>query len=197
MKHRTLLTLIVGSILVALLAACATAQPMATATPTEPPTATSTPEPTQTPMPTATNTLVPPTNTSVPPTNTPVPPTKTPNPPTATSVPPTATALPTPGPATTDFPTGVFVYGKDHTWEFRSDGTASWKTNRYSGEDTYKVTGNQIVITGDGCGDLEGLYTWDYDGTVLSFRVLRDPCADRRAEYGPHQVDKETVAAVC
>ena len=55
MKHKTLLTLIVCSILVALLAACTTPQPTATATPTEtvPPTATTTL------LPTATNTLVP------------------------------------------------------------------------------------------------------------------------------------------
>ena len=56
MKHKTLLTLIAGSVLVLVLAACATPQPTPTSTPI-PPTATALP--TQTPLPTATNTPVP------------------------------------------------------------------------------------------------------------------------------------------
>ena len=58
MKHKTLLTLIVGSVLVLVLASCSTPQPTPTST-AVPPTATGTPLPTQTPLPTATNTLVP------------------------------------------------------------------------------------------------------------------------------------------
>jgi hypothetical protein len=44
------------------------------------------------------------------------------------------------------------------------------------------VIGVQIVIKGDFCEDHEGRHTWAYDGTVLSFKVLRGLCADRRAE---------------
>ena len=38
------------------------------------------------------------------------------------------------------------------------------------------------MLKGGYCGDAEGHYTWAYDGTVLSFKVLKDSCADRRAE---------------
>ena len=144
MKHKTPLTLIVCSILVALLAACATSQPTATAVPT----------------------AMPVTRTTAP---------------TATSVPATATALPTPGAATADFPTGVFANGS-RSWEFRTDGTAFWSAPTVSDGGPYKVTGDQIVLKSGYCGDVEGLYTWAYDGTVLSFKVLRDRCFDRRAE---------------
>ena len=135
MRHKTPLTWIVCFTSVAVLSACASAQPTATALPTAP----------------------------------------------ATSVPPTATALPTPGPATTDFPTGVFVFGGSRRWELRADGTDLW-TGYASDEGTYTVIGDQIVFKGGWCGDDEGLYTWTYDGTVLQCKVLRDRCARRRAE---------------
>jgi hypothetical protein len=93
-------------------------------------------------------------------------------------MPVTRTAAPT---ATVDFPTGVFAYCS-RTWQFKTDGTGFWSGPTFSDEGTYRVTGDQVVLKGGFCGDAEGHYTWAYDGAVLSFKVLRDSCADQRAE---------------
>ena len=113
------------------------------------------------------------------PTSTPVPPTLT-----ATPIPATATPLPTPAPATTAFPTGTFVSG-DATWEFKTDGTNVWRSARFSELGNHTVTGNHFVLKMDfygNCGDDEAIYTWTYDGEVLSFKILRDACPSRN-EY--------------
>jgi hypothetical protein len=88
------------------------------------------------------------------------------------------------------FPTGTFTNRAGWTWEFKADGTQFFRsedqifgTQFSSG--TYTVTGNQVVFkesAGDaagGCGPAEGIYTWDYDGKTLSFKVLNDRCGGR------------------
>lgn len=87
MKHTRWLNQMIGlTLILVLLAACASPGPTATPVP-----------PTPTPIP-PTPTPVPPTPTPIPPTPTPVPPTPTPIPPTPTPLPPTPTPTPLPTP---------------------------------------------------------------------------------------------------
>lgn len=96
----------------------------------------------------------------------------------------TPTPLPTPGSATTVFPVGTFTMGI-WDWEFRADGTevASELGVGLREDGKYTVTGNQIVVQdtkGIYCGEPKGIYTWTFDGKVLTFKAIYDPCAERR-----------------
>jgi hypothetical protein len=70
------------------------------------------------------------------------------------------------------------------TWEFKVDGTYIMRITSYGDEGTYTVTGNQIALTeSDQCPEDEAIYTWIYDGDVLSFKILFDRCRNRTAYW--------------
>ncbi len=111
-------------------------------------------------------------------------PSPTPQPATDTPVP---TATDTPEPTSTPippFPTGVFkVVTKVHTDEidFLEDGTYRQKGGALTISGTYKVQGNQVVLTeiknSGACGDTPATYEWSFDGSVLTLKTLDNKCA--------------------
>ena len=81
-------------------------------------------------------------------------------------------------PTTVAFPTGTFING-DWSWEFKADGTFLTSGPIGSETGTYTVSGNQVIITCQCCGEVEGTYTWAFDDNALSFAVMDDTCANR------------------
>lgn len=84
-----------------------------------------------------------------------------------------------------DFQPGIYQNPEmSWTWDFRADGTyfaqGVFKTERGS----FTVTGDQIIMKGDSCGEITGTYTWTNDGQDLNFSVVEDECADRRIVLG-------------
>ena len=105
--------------------------------------------------------------------------------PTPTHLLPTQPPAPT---ATTALPFPISSFVKANiTWEFRADGTYSWKESLSETEasGTYTVTGNQIVIKDDyaPCKDVVATYAWAYDGQKLSLTLVDDACRDRRLTF--------------
>jgi hypothetical protein len=80
-----------------------------------------------------------------------------------------------------DFPPGIFQnLAMNWTLEFYADGTYYGIGVFVSERGAFTVTGDQITMQGDHCGEIKGTYTWTYDGEVLNFSVLDDECMDRR-----------------
>ena len=78
-----------------------------------------------------------------------------------------------------DFPTGSYTY-QDWSWELKADGSYVSRDRQGGGEKgIFTVTGNQISLKGDYCGDITGIYAWAYDGTALTFSAVDDKCTDR------------------
>lgn len=90
-------------------------------------------------------------------------------------------AKPTTTPAALgDFPIGNFSNSiVAWTWDFKADGSYSAGGPQVVEHGIFTVTGNQISLKGDYCGDAIGTYTWTYDGTALKFETIKDECADR------------------
>jgi hypothetical protein len=86
---------------------------------------------------------------------------------------------PSSSPTTASFPTGAFVNG-DWSWEFKADGTFVSSGQLGSESGTYSVNGDQVVITCQCCGNVEGTYTWFFDGAALKFTAIDDKCANRK-----------------
>jgi hypothetical protein len=86
---------------------------------------------------------------------------------------------PAPTPTTVSFPTGAFVNG-DWSWEFKADGSFVSGGPLGSESGTYSVSGDQVVITCQCCGDVEGTYTWSFDGMALKFTAIDDKCTNRK-----------------
>ena len=83
------------------------------------------------------------------------------------------------------FPVGIFTQG-GWTWEFKSGGSYTSKSNSVEENGIYTVIGNQIALHGDyaPCKNIIGMYTWTYDGNNLNFTTVKDNCADRRKVVG-------------
>lgn len=82
-------------------------------------------------------------------------------------------------PTTTPFPTGSFING-DWSWEFKADGSFVSSGPLGSESGTYSASADQVVITCQCCGDVEGTYTWAFDGMALKFTAMDDQCANRK-----------------
>ena len=98
-------------------------------------------------------------------------------------------SLPTPGIATSDFPTGVFLWqGEDplggHRVEYKTDGSYVYSGHGRGTTGKYTVTGDQIVFIDSYCGGKQGLYSWAFSGETLTFELLEDNCADRSGVLG-------------
>jgi hypothetical protein len=86
------------------------------------------------------------------------------------------------------FPIGTFaspVRG-GVTQEFSADGTYVVNFpghNPHTG--TYVVSGDEVVMTDDNeiCAGVPGKYQWAFDGRMLSFTAIDDPCATRRIDW--------------
>lgn len=84
-----------------------------------------------------------------------------------------------------DFQPGIYQ-NPATSWsqDFRADGTyfaqGVFKTER----GTFAVTGDQIFMQGDICGEVTGTYIWTYNGQDLNFSVVEDECTDRRVVLG-------------
>ncbi len=94
---------------------------------------------------------------------------------------------------TQKFPNGKFVSDKDPKvyWQFTPDGT--WDYHSPSGlplEGTYTISGstytetynNAMFSDSDNCNK-PATYTWSFDGSNLTFKVLSDQCAVRSEWY--------------
>ena len=86
---------------------------------------------------------------------------------------------PSSSPTPASFPTGAFVNG-DWSWEFKADGTFVSSGPPGSESGTYSASGDQVVITCQCCGDVEGTYTWAFDGMALKFAAIDDNCVNRK-----------------
>ncbi len=94
-----------------------------------------------------------------------------------------AAALPTMGAPVATFPTGTFRCtgaSRDWIWDLNADGTYLSRGTEAEEQGTYTVTGDEITIKGDYCGDVVGTYTWTSDGTLLRFAAPQDACSQRR-----------------
>lgn len=96
----------------------------------------------------------------------------------------TPTPLPTPGPAMIPFPVGTFVRdGEDplggHMVTYEADGSYLYQGHGSTAFGTYTVTGDQIVFKDNVCGGVLGVYTWSFDGTALTLKMLDDTCGPR------------------
>jgi hypothetical protein len=103
--------------------------------------------------------------------------------PTATQIPPTLT--PTANVEGT-FPIGKFKNDKlNQEQTFLADGrTSAFGDITPSGGPvvgTYTVTGDQVTMKDDYCGDVLGTYIWIYDGKALSFKTINDECSIRES----------------
>ena len=88
-------------------------------------------------------------------------------------------AKPTTTPAALgDFPVGNFT-NQGWGWEFKPDGSYTLQGQYANESGTLTVTGNQITIHGNACGDIIGTYNWTYDGMTLTFEGVNDECVDR------------------
>jgi hypothetical protein len=110
---------------------------------------------------------------------------------------PNPTAVPqltvTPTTASANFPTGKFVSDKNANvyWQFNPDGT--WDSHSSTGlplEGTYTISGstytetynNAMFTDSDNCNK-SATYTWSFDGSRLTFKVLSDRCEVRNEWY--------------
>ena len=84
----------------------------------------------------------------------------------------------TQAPATATFPTGMFTNG-GWTWEFKAGGSFISSGPPGSETGTYIVSGNQVVITCQCCGDIPGTYAWSYSSDALVFKAIEDKCSNR------------------
>ena len=83
---------------------------------------------------------------------------------------PSATPLP--------FPTGLFT-NTDWSWEFKSDGTFTSSGPQGSETGTYVASGDQVAITCQCCGNVQGTYKWAFSGGTLTFHAIEDQCFNR------------------
>lgn len=122
--------------------------------------------------------------------------------PATTPPPPTATPIPTlawTGPTVTPggpFPIGVYEAVRPldtNRLEFLADGTytANLAVVKFLARGTYVVDGNEIVLNEEQglCsgipGGYPGRYIWSYDGKLLVFTVVEDPCpVPRKYDFG-------------
>jgi hypothetical protein len=108
------------------------------------------------------------------PTNTPLPPTLAP---TDTPAPPTP--KPT-SPFLGNFPIGSYSNRTvfNCSWRFNANGTYNLDYGFFNDYDlgAFTVSGDQISIKDSSDCDIEGTYTWSYDGNALTFKSLGDPC---------------------
>ena len=98
----------------------------------------------------------------------------------------TRPAIPTPIPTRqvdTLFPGGFFTNG-DWSLDFKADGTYRAAGPPGSETGTYKVNGNQVTVTCQCCGEVQGSYTWSYDGGTLHFTAIEDKCQNRQGVLG-------------
>ena len=113
-------------------------------------------------------------------------PVATPLPPTVTSVPTLAWTAPTITPGG-PFPIGIYepVHALDtDQLEFLADGTytANLAIVKFLARGAYVVDGNEIVFNEEKgpCsghpGGYPGRYVWSFDGNMLVFTVVEDPC---------------------
>lgn len=67
------------------------------------------------------------------------------------------------------------------TLTFRADG--KYTTDEPSGR--YVVTGDTIVFTEDfgGCIGTPGTYTWSFDGSKITFKLVKDDCPRRVSDW--------------
>lgn len=99
------------------------------------------------------------------------------------------TPLPTPGPAPTAFPTGTFTMQLgNHQWTMllgENGNCTLVEDGVIVSTGVYKVTGDQLEwLQNSYCaaqGAERGIYTWSFDGKELTFKQIRDTCADRKA----------------
>jgi hypothetical protein len=81
-----------------------------------------------------------------------------------------------------DFPTGDFEKAQQRI-TFMPDGTFTvWIINieSFDVEDgRYTIDGSQITMQDEVCDPEEGNYTWQFDGTYLSFDLIEDACDGR------------------
>jgi len=107
--------------------------------------------------------------------------TQSPSTPAPTPVLPTQPPAPTAA-AALPFPTGIFRKA-NLTWELNADGTYVVESHTQAMElnvsGTYTVTGDQVAVKDESCGDVVGIYTWTYDGDALRFKAGDDKCRDR------------------
>jgi hypothetical protein len=93
-------------------------------------------------------------------------------------------AQPTAVPTSPSFPSGKFVNTRDsnHEYRFKDDLTWSYYLGGMMGaKGSYHVSGNQWVEEGTDECPFEGVYTWSFDGSQLSFAVVGDDkCAPRK-----------------
>jgi hypothetical protein len=87
------------------------------------------------------------------------------------------------------FPTGTFSNG-DWQWEFKEDGTSFTSGPIGSETGTYTISGDQITITCQCCGDIAGTYSWTFDGAILGFKAIQDDCENRRGVVDKSQWTK-------
>lgn len=81
-------------------------------------------------------------------------------------------------PPATRFPTGTYRM-ESWTFTFSDDGTFFATNQQHDDRGTYEVDSHRLKLTGDYCPGTEGTYTWAVEGTDLSFRAIKDVCADR------------------
>ena len=107
-------------------------------------------------------------------------------------------SLTTPGPAPTPFPIGTFTTQiGDNRWtvEFKANGIISViEDGVFVLTAVYNVTGDQLEWFQDSyCGQQRnterGVYTWSFDGNMLTFNEVQDRCAYRKAVL--HQIKWE------
>jgi len=124
--------------------------------------------------------------------------------PAPTSIPPTPTAITNPLVGSYTYTYGVGNSGDKARLTLLADGT--WSLVIYEGIQagtldaggTYKVTGDQIAITtkrfhGFPCSPDQELstYKWAFDGQVLIFNTVDDPCGERAVQFTAGLWEKE------
>ena len=80
---------------------------------------------------------------------------------------------------------GTFFFaklGESATIIFNEDGTYFGPMDPGPGiRGTYVIEGNQITLVDDSgaCGGSPGTYEWDFDGQLITFRLIADECTSR------------------
>jgi hypothetical protein len=100
----------------------------------------------------------------------------------------TPTPLPPTPSGASAFPTGTFTMeNRDGTWvmEFQQDGSYTVTENGIPmvKHGSYTVVENQITLSDDSvpcAGKGGGTYLWTYNGHMLTWKVVQDPCPERR-----------------
>jgi hypothetical protein len=83
-----------------------------------------------------------------------------------------------------EFPSGEFN-SQFKTITFHGDGTATFHDSAENSTTLgvlYTVDGNKISVADPadfGCGTDAGQYSWEYEGTTLSFELIEDNCLGR------------------